>query len=311
MATEYGGLLFIGDPHLASLTPGFRKDEFPQTSLGKLRHSLDYARQERLLPVILGDLFHVPRDNANWLLGDLISLLGAQEVVGIHGNHDTKENVLLDHDSFSVLEKARVLRIVDEANPWRGRMNGRAVVLGGSCWGQPLPERWDQDPGALVFWITHHNLKVPGYDMGYLRPQELPGIHVLVNGHIHRCLEPVVCGASTWLTPGNITRVSRSDASREHQPSVLRVDVNASAWTPSRIPVPHAPFEKVFHAELVPETHPGEARSSFIEGLSELEALRTAEGAGFTTFLERNLSQFAPDVQAAIWDLWNEVNPHG
>lgn len=100
MATEYGGLLFIGDPHLASLTPGFRKDDFPQTSLGKLRHSLDYARQERLLPVILGDLFHVPRDNANWLLGDLITLLGAQEVVGIHGNHDTKENVLLDHDSF-------------------------------------------------------------------------------------------------------------------------------------------------------------------------------------------------------------------
>jgi predicted phosphodiesterase len=310
MATDYRGILFIGDPHLASQVPGFRKDDFPRTALDKLRHSLDYAAEQRLLPAILGDLFHYPRDNANWLLGEVIALLGGREVVGIYGNHDCREDSLQDHDSFSVLEKARALRLLDAASPWRGVMNGQPVVLGGSCWGRPLPEGWDQDPGATVCWMTHHDLKVPGYDEGSLRPRELPGIQVLVNGHIHRNLETMVCGCTTWITPGNISRVSRSDASRAHVPAVLRVDIGTSGWAMSRIPIPHAPFEEVFHGELVEETRPGEARSTFISGLMELEALRTAEGAGFTSFLEKNLPQFAPGVQEAIWGLWHEVKAH-
>jgi hypothetical protein len=307
MATEYQGILFIGDPHLASQVPGFRKDDFPQTVLGKLRYSLELAREQHLLPALLGDLFHYPRDNANWLLGEVIALLGAQEVVGIHGNHDCREDSLMDNDSFSVLEKARALRRVDEACPWRGTMNGQPVVLGGSCWGRPLPTGWDQDPGATVCWMTHHDLKVPGYDEGYLRPKELPGIQVMVNGHIHRHLEPLVCGSTTWITPGNIARVSRSDASRAHLPAVLRLDIGTTGWAQSRVPLPHAPFEEVFHQELVEERRDLEPRSTFIDGLMELEALRTAEGAGFTSFLEKNLPQFAPDVQAALWNLWNEV----
>ena len=34
MATDYRGILFIGDPHLASQVPGFRKDDFPQNGAG-------------------------------------------------------------------------------------------------------------------------------------------------------------------------------------------------------------------------------------------------------------------------------------
>jgi hypothetical protein len=310
MGTDYQGILFIGDPHLASQVPGFRRDDFPRTALDKLKFCLDYAGAERLLPAILGDLFHFPRDNANWLLGEAIALLSAREAVAIYGNHDCREDRLLDNDSFSVLDKARALRLVDAACPWRGTMNGQAVVLGGSSWGQPLPDRWDGDPGALVFWMTHHDLKVPGYEEGYLRPRELPGIAALVNGHIHRSLEPVVCGTTRWLTPGNLSRVSRSDASRAHVPGALRLDIGPGGWTEARIPVPHAPFEEVFHAEVVDGIRPGDARSTFIDGLLELEALRTAEGAGFTHFLDKNLPQFAPEVQQAIRALWNEVSPH-
>ena len=311
MGTDYAGILFIGDPHLASQVPGFRKDDYPRAVLGKLEHCLDLARERHLLPAILGDLFHYPRDNANWLLGEVIALLGRQEVVGIHGNHDCREDTLMDNDSFSVLDKARVLRVLDEAQPWRGSMNGQPVVLGGSCWGRPLPAAWDADPEALVVWMTHHDLNVPGYETGFLRPRELPGIQLVVNGHIHRNLAHVVCGATTWATPGNIARVSRSDASRAHVPGVLALDVAAGGWTLERIAIPHAPFEEVFHEELAPETHPGDPRSTFIDGLLELEALRTAEGAGFTSFLDKNLPQFAPDVQAAIRELWNEVKNDG
>lgn len=311
MALEYKGMLCIGDPHLASQVPGFRKDDFPRTALEKLSFCLDYAREQHLLPAILGDLFHHPRDNANWLLGEAIALLRSQEVIGIYGNHDCREDSLQENDSFSVLEKAHSLRLVDEAHPWKGAMGGRRVVVGGSCWGRPIPTGWNQDPEALVFWLTHHDLKIPGYDKGFLPPRHLPGIHCLVNGHIHRHLEDLVCGGTTWITPGNIMRVSRSDASRQHVPSALRVDVTTDSWVASHIPVPHAPFEQVFHEEIVDEAELGEGRSTFIDGLAELEALRTPEGAGFKAFLEKNLSQFEPDVQAEIWALWNEVTPNG
>jgi hypothetical protein len=311
MATDYKGLLFIGDPHLASQVPGFRKDDFPRVALEKLRFCLDHARENNLLPAILGDLFHWPRDNANWLVGEVIALLRVQEVLAIHGNHDCREDSLLDHDSFSILDKAMALRRVDEAHPWMGAMNGRKVIIGGSCWGQPIPSGWDKDPGAFVAWLTHHDLKVPGYDQGYFAPRPLPGIQLMVNGHIHRTLDDVICDGTTWVTPGNIVRVSRSDASRLHVPSVLRVDIHTEGWEMTRVHVPHSPFENVFHDEILDAPESSEGRSTFIDGLAELEALRTVEGAGFKVFLEKNLSQFEPDVQDEIQTLWNEVMPHG
>ncbi len=311
MDTDYQGFLFIGDPHLASQTPGFRKDDFPRAALEKLHSALTYAQNERLLPAVLGDLFHYPRDNANWLICELIDLFSKQETVGIYGNHDCREDSLQDHDSFSILEKAKVLRIVDGEHPWTGRMNGRNVVLGGSSRCQKIPDGYSGDEGTVVVWMTHHDLNIPGFEQGFLRPKELPGIHIVVNGHIHRSLETVICGETSWLTPGNITRVSRSDASRAHHPSVLRINIDASSWEAVKIPISHAPFEDVFHMELISNAGVDEENSSFIRGLRELENLRTTEGAGFQSFLEKNLKQFDEQVQKAIWALWDEVNQHG
>ena len=39
---ELTGILFIGDPHLASRAPGFRKDDYPRAILKKLQWSLGY-----------------------------------------------------------------------------------------------------------------------------------------------------------------------------------------------------------------------------------------------------------------------------
>jgi len=100
--SEYSGLLCIGDPHLASRVPGFRKDDYPQAVLNKFKWALDYALRERLLPAILGDLFHWPRDNANRLLVQLLEMFGSP-VVAITGNHDCRENQLGDDDALSVL----------------------------------------------------------------------------------------------------------------------------------------------------------------------------------------------------------------
>src|SRR5712691_2563880 len=134
---EVRGLLFIGDPHLSSRSPGFRKDDYPNVVLDKLRWSLDYARQNDLLPVLLGDLFDYPRDNANWLLVRLLALF--ENTLAISGNHDCKENTLNENDTLSVLISGRSIRLIDERNRWTGRISDRPVMIGGTSWGQPLP----------------------------------------------------------------------------------------------------------------------------------------------------------------------------
>lgn len=307
---NYKGLLFIGDSHLASRVPGFRKDNYPETILEKFRWSLEYARNEHLLPVLLGDLFHYPRDNDNRLLGEVIRLLGQQKVVGIYGNHDCRENELGDNDSFSVVLKAEVLELLDEEHIWRGIIEGRLVVLGGTPWGQRLPGSFSGEEikeDGLVFWAAHHDVSVPGYEEeGYFGPYEMAGVDVVVNGHIHRHLEDVQKGRTLWVTPGGITRVTRSDASREHTPSILRVEISGDGYDLHYVEVPHKPFDKVFHEELVPEEELATG-SSFIAGLAELEARRTESGAGLKRFLEQNIGQFEKPIADEILALAEEV----
>jgi hypothetical protein len=158
----------------------------------------------------------------------------------------------------------------------------------------------------LVIWLTHHDILCPGYDEGRIKPTEIEGIDVVVNGHIHRRLEPVVCGGTSWITPGNISRRSRNDASRQHVPSVLRVDVRADGYDLDYVTVPHQPFDEVFHGGVV-EILVEEGPSAFVEGLAELQSRQTAGGAGLIEFLNQNLNQFEPAVAEEIRRLAGEV----
>jgi predicted phosphodiesterase len=313
------GLLFIGDPHVASRPPGFRKDDYPTAILDKLQWALDYAKQHLLRPVLLGDLFDFPRDNANWLLVRLLHMLDG--TLAISGNHDCKENTLGDNDTLSILVAAGALRLLDEQHPWVTTINTRPVLVGGTCWGERIPKSFDplphflhsglgtQDSG-LVFWITHHDLRFPGYEeSARLDCREIPGIDVVVNGHIHRDLGRVQAGRTLWINPGNIARIARSDASRAHAPSVLRVDVTAGAAEIQRVGVPHKPFDEVFHADLESQS-PADQGSLFVRELALLEGLRTATGAGLRQFLEANVMQFQPAVANEIRKLANEVLNH-
>jgi predicted phosphodiesterase len=332
---NYRGLLAIGDPHLASRVPGFRKDEYPKTVLRKLTWCVDYARKEHLLPCLLGDVFHWPRDNANWLLGSLLELF-QQEVIAIAGNHDCTENTLGENDSLSVIAKAGQLRLLDHTGPWRGFMRGRPVVIGGTSWGAALPDgalAAKQEPNALVFWLLHDDVSFPGYDAGHIEPRPIPGIDAVINGHIHRPSDPVIAGNTVWLNPGNIARVKRSDSTRECIPSVLRIDVDAPegsesesdgllwsasaavaplgvdarrGWHMRRIEIPHEPFEQVFHEQVVAEPI-ASGESAFVQGLAELVARRTESGAGLREFLNQNLGQFDDRVAQEIITLAEEV----
>jgi len=350
LASEYSGLLLIGDPHLESRTPGFRKDDYPNVVLEKLGWCLNYAAENRLLPALLGDLFDKPRDNPNWLLVRLLDLFHS-ELIGLYGNHDCAEPELSDNDSLSILVQSGRLRLVSGETPWQGTIGGRRVVIGGSCWRRPIPERFEAPaptrsvseaaPGVvsrppdrdtllteglmshqgdtdgrpchnqrpLVVWLAHHDVLVPGYDEGKLRPREIPGIDLVINGHIHKRLDDVQAGGTLWVTPGNISRRKRSDATRQHVPSVLRLDVSPGDYALTSVAVPHRPFDEVFHEMIV--AAPAERNeSAFVAGLAELQARRTASGAGLMEFLNHNLDQFEPAVAAEIRSLAREVTTH-
>ncbi len=312
----YTGLLVIGDPHLEGRQPGFRKDDYPNVILEKLAWCLRYAEENRLLPAILGDLFDKPRDNPNWLLVRLLEILRG-EVLGLYGNHDVHYNPeLTDDDSLSVLVKSGRIRLVSPESPWRGSINGRPVVIGGSSYRQAIPTQLDLPNEAssgerpLVVWLTHHDILIPGYDEGRIRPREITGVELLINGHIHRRLEPIQAGETLWLTPGNISRRSRSDAAREHVPSALQIDISADGHALRYIEVPHRPFDEVFHAAVI-DTVSESGASAFIAGLAELQARRTASGAGIMDFLQHNLNQFEAAVADEIMGLAKEVTNEG
>jgi DNA repair exonuclease SbcCD nuclease subunit len=306
----YAGILCIGDPHLSSRVPGFRKDDYPRVVLDKFRWSLDLARRERLLPIVLGDMFHWPRDNANWLSVELVRLLDGQRVLAVAGNHDCSENALVDDDTLSILTAAGRLTLLDRT-PWVGQMNGVPVAIGGTSWGRPIVDSVDRagmrDP-RWVFWITHHDIAAPGsLTFGAtIGCHEIPGIDLLVNGHIHHASPEVVCGQTTWCTPGNIARIKRGDAARSHQPRVLRIDVTDATWNLTPIMLPHAPFEEVFHSEIAGDSvELGE--SQFVQGLAALQKFKTS-GDGVREFLRRNIGQFADQrVRDQILALAEEV----
>ncbi len=300
----FEGILFRSDPHLASRTVGFRKDDFGRTILRKLNWCLDYADRNGLLPVILGDLFHHPRDNANWLLGELLETLARHKVIGIYGNHDCREDRLTDDDSLDVLVSAGHYRMIGIDDPWRGIICGQNVVIFGISWRPPIPAsvpRMAADQYAVM--LTHHDLSMPGYEeVGYIRTREIPGVDLVVNGHLHRRLEEQTVGKTTWVNPGNITRISRSDASRSFVPQVLKSTFEDGEWKRSFVEVPHEDFAAVFHEEISDVDVNGN-RSEFVKGLAELQSRRTDSGAGLKQFLDLNLPRFPTDIRSEIESL--------
>lgn len=308
---QFTGLLFIGDPHLEGRVPGFRKDSYPLVVLNKVRWCLNYARDNDLVPVFLGDMFQVPRDNPNWLIVELMELI-RDSVFGIYGNHDVRENHLDENDSISILIESGRYRLLDGNQPQRLMISDREVLLGGTSWGNPLPEKYDHfSLGAggqsLCFWVTHHDIRIEGqYESGDVQPAELPGIDAVINGHIHRRLEPVTLGQTSWLTPGNISRRKRCDMNREKAPGVLRVDIDHKGWSYRYITVDHRPFDEVFHA-AVEDLSDEQQESAFVEGLAQMEGLKTETGEGLHEFLEKNLGQFSTEVADEIRNLAMEV----
>lgn len=313
---QYRGLLVIGDPHIEGRQPGFRKDNFPETILGKVRWCLEYAQKNKLLPAFLGDVFDKPRDNPTWMIGELIEMMMPWPAIGIYGNHDCADPQLSENDSLSILIKAGCLQLVSELDYWTGDVEGRRVVVAGSSYRQRIPQHFDLDgvpkdslfdEKPTVVWMTHHDIDIGNYENGKFGPFEMMNVDLLINGHIHRPAKPVRRGQTTWMNPGNISRRSRSEHARNHVPTVLEVTFPKSGYDVKTVEVPHQSFEAVFHLDDVAEKESEEQLSGFVTGLAELNKRRTASGAGLIEFLDKNLDSYSDGVATEIRELAKQV----
>ena len=330
---RFSGLLFIGDPHVEGRTPGFRRDNYPETILSKLKWCMEYCEQQELQPIFLGDIFDKPRDNPNWLISRLLDIFDGRCIPTIFGNHDCANPHLDENDSLTLLAKAGAIRLLDERHLWACAFEGRKVFIGGSPYRYPIPDKFVMNPDhvqlsfqfpsgvsenqtkdwlnalskpGLVLWLTHHDLTFPNPNEAVVTHlNELVGIDYVINGHIHRrASADVVRGQTTWVNPGNIARRSRSDSIRGHEPAALRMDIASDGQWMHYVRVPHQNADQVFY-DLDASTHDETEsnQSSFITGLSMLQSRKTESGAGLMQFLTENVNQFEAEVASEILKL--------
>ncbi len=327
---SFSGLLFIGDPHVEGRTPGFRRDNYPETVLAKLKWCIEYCEQQHLQPILLGDVFDKPRDNPNWLISRLLDIFKGRCIPTIFGNHDCANPHLDENDSLVLLSKAGAIRLLDEKNLCSFACEGRSVLVGGSPYRYPIPNVFSLRPDnvqliienpkgsmglstlpslnavcnpGLVVWLTHHDLTFPNPNEAVVTHlNELVGIDYVINGHIHkRASANVVRGQTTWVNPGNIVRRSRSDSIRGHEPAVLRMDIASDGQWLHYIKVPHEEAERVFYdLDSIATDDTETSQSSFVTGLATLQSRKTQSGAGLMQFLNENVKQFDSEVAGEI-----------
>lgn len=265
------GLLLIGDPHIASTPPGQRMGDFAADVLAKLEACFVRAQELDMVPLILGDLFHWPRDNGNSLLVDMISLFGQYKPFVLVGNHDKYQARFTPDVSMAVLDAAGVVRLISEQGPAFELETPQGLVLvGASPDSTPIPKEFEREDGRYikVVWMTHHNISFPDCEKKQHAIKEKPGIDWIINGHIHGPRDSITKGMTTWANPGNITRLVFSRYALERK-------MQASIWTPDCVDlekweIPHRDFYEVFpDQEFLPETEDAAAANqNFYRALS-------------------------------------------
>lgn len=240
------GFLFIGDPHVWSRQPGRRRDaNFLATVLGKLEQAARISNELNLWPLCPGDLLHDDADNDSGMLIGLTRTLQKfdRKLVCLVGNHDKNEAHLSERNPLLLLGVANQLHLIDHSG-FFGRFEmeneageKRQVALGGTPYGDPIPSDVAHFLGQKstthhtshemlgvdrVVWMTHEDLAFQGAYPGAKPIEEIKGVDVCLNGHMHGTSLPHRAGMTAWFNPGNITRMSVD--TMDHKPSVWQWD---------------------------------------------------------------------------------------
>lgn len=315
------GLLFVGDPHISTRGPRRRLEtDWMGLTLDKLAQAVAIANQRALQLVCPGDLVDDPRDLNQVLQVRLIRVLNGldQRMVTTVGNHDKKGTQLADDEVLTLLGEARVVDLIATSSIW-GRItmvaeDGRThrVVIGMTPYGFSAPTSLAQMLGMpetteaqeakaaagadTVVWITHADYAFEGAYPGAADLVAIPGIDMVINGHMHGVKKPVLVGNTVWYCPGNIVRWSVDQA--DHVPAVW-------AWDPfDEDRMAAVSGVRVPRLEAIPLRHTPGAQAFDFEGRHSKESLLDEDA--LSAIVTPESSRFVDGLKNTQMDLRNE-----
>ena len=230
---KYDGLLFVGDPHLWSLKPERRLDSnFAETVLNKIENAVKIANEKNLYLIFLGDLFHKKEECNITMLTKLSRILRKlkHSPATVEGNHEKSQTKLSDDVALSLLRENHTIYTMEENSLWAKFYfnDGTECYVGGTPYGEKIPKEVllpnKEKDNIPIIWLTHHNLDFGESYPGVIKVEEIKGVSMLVNGHIHKTKKPMTLGKMKAHNPGNITRLSKDCV--DHIPAVWE-------WNPS------------------------------------------------------------------------------
>jgi len=275
--SAFKGILFIGDPHVSSVRPGRRKDDYLTSVLGKLMRASEVCWERGLLPVILGDLFHRAKENHLPTLARLFEVLAQFPVkpLVLGGNHDKSEVRLQDSDALSLFAQTAVIEVLDgEARAWRTiDTDSGPLVLWGAPFGAQIPDEIEAGEAARVVLVTHHDLAFEGAYPNSLPLKEIRGCDMVVNGHMHFTTPSVRRGRTVWHNPGNIEPTTVD--CKDHKPALW-------AWRTGE------PCDALERIELTHNADCFDLTGMAIEASDAASAVAALEGSQFAELLSQN-----------------------
>lgn len=227
---KYSGLLFVGDPHVWSKIPDKRLDKsYTATILAKLDEAVSIAIKNNLYLIILGDLFHKQEENNIDMLTKLTRILRKlpEPCATVEGNHEKSQLKLSDDVALSLLREAGVIYTMEKNELW-GKFNladGSAVYVGATPYGEKIPKSAvvpakEPNKDIPIIWLSHHDLDFGSTYPGAIPIEEIKGVSMLVNGHVHGTKKPLTFGGMRAHNPGNISRLSTD--MENHIPAVWK-----------------------------------------------------------------------------------------
>ncbi len=231
------GFLFIGDPHVSSVAPGRRVDDYLTTVLGKLEVAARICWEKKLIPVLLGDLIHRDNESSIAMLSRLNKGLRKFPCMPIEldGNHGKRQFRPTEGDMEHLLQDIGSLWLVQSPGlVGEFVFDGVAVKLYGCPHEDALPTVLPANgDDAVNILITHHDLAFEDGYPGAKPVLEIANCSMLVNGHMHKTMPSLQVGQMRAHNPGNIEPLSLDVI--DHVPSVWE-------WSPEQLD-----FELVQH----------------------------------------------------------------
>lgn len=241
-ASEFAGVLAIGDPHVCSKRPGRRKDDYLGSVLEKLSACAALCQEHNLRPVILGDLLHLHSDNSLRMLNRLMLVLQSfpRPPLVLDGNHDRDGKELDEDDALQLLANANAIVVPAPGLAEVIRVRGQLVEIWAAPHGTPIPSKLTSSTKSAVrLLLTHHDLAFGQSYPGALALKPIEGCALVINGHMHDTKPAVQQGGTYWHNPGNIEPLSVD--LKDHQPAAWLWEPGTPPGSLVKLPLPHNP----------------------------------------------------------------------